>query len=721
MPPQDDGVHVVGPDKKYYVFPKGTDVNKIQGYFRQQQTHQKSGSQMAASGTPAFKGPQGGESSGTRIEDALPVVGSAIGAAVASPGVVTAAGGAGLGAAAGEAGKQLVKRFVRGQDYPATSGQAAKDIGIQGAVGAGTELAGQALSKPLKALESGFTKTAARGARLPLTPSEAGVGGATTKTVEGFLGHAIPSRGIMDEYRNKQLERAGQIVEEEIGRISKFNGTPEQMGKLTQRAIDNSRARLKADVGMAYNAVDQMSQNVQVDTQPLKKTATKLMIELKEQAKLMDPKLLGDTEGTLGAIIIAPDKVPFKTMGMARSDLLAVSRKLDEVLPGKRAGVAKLLSKQMDDAMMDAARKGPTGLDTQLRVAQTLTHDMHERLESDLVKKIIDTGRPEDIAAYVKQGGLQDIRHLNSLLTKPQQRMVQAQVVRDALNGAIDQNTRVLDPNKFVAAINGLGEQRGQEIFGGQNYSNVQQTARLLSRLRSGSGGGMAAGLHNYTYLFAGPSALAALVFGRPEAAAATAAGVGAETVALKGLAKAMTNPAKSARVLHYMQLAAHGAPYAIYGLSKIVDSENGPDPLPPLENKEYKQLTAAPGVSGQRTAPYSAPTNAPGMLAPGNINLGGRPILHNPDGTVSSERSFSIGTDQGEVLIPRIFDGKDHTEREAIDHYKQTGQHMGIFDSPAHADAYAEKIHSRNIQSSSKSAGSNGAVPASTGRPQRH
>lgn len=86
------------------------------------------------------------------------------------------------------------------------------------------------------------------------------------------------------------------------------------------------------------------------------------------------------------------------------------------------------------------------------------------------------------------------------------------------------------------------------------------------------------------------------------------------------------------------------------------------------------------------------------GLKVPGNINLNGRPILHNSDGTISSERSFSIGTDQGEVLIPRVFDGKDHTEQEAIQHYRQTGQHMGIFDTPQHADAYAEQVHNRKL-----------------------
>lgn len=86
-------------------------------------------------------------------------------------------------------------------------------------------------------------------------------------------------------------------------------------------------------------------------------------------------------------------------------------------------------------------------------------------------------------------------------------------------------------------------------------------------------------------------------------------------------------------------------------------------------------------------------------MVTPGNIELGNRPIINNSDGTISSERSFSIGTDKGEVLIPRIFDGKDHTEKEAIEHYRKTGQHMGVFDTPEHADQYANAIHNRKVR----------------------
>lgn len=89
------------------------------------------------------------------------------------------------------------------------------------------------------------------------------------------------------------------------------------------------------------------------------------------------------------------------------------------------------------------------------------------------------------------------------------------------------------------------------------------------------------------------------------------------------------------------------------------------------------------------------------GLLEQGNINLNGRPILHNPDGTISSEVSFSRGTDKGEVLVPLIVNGKKLTQDQAWRHYLQTGEHMGIFDTPEHADAYAEKAHSRKLSTS--------------------
>ncbi len=82
------------------------------------------------------------------------------------------------------------------------------------------------------------------------------------------------------------------------------------------------------------------------------------------------------------------------------------------------------------------------------------------------------------------------------------------------------------------------------------------------------------------------------------------------------------------------------------------------------------------------------------GLLEPGNIDPYNRPVIMNPDGTHSTTRSFSIGEPRGEVLIPKIVNGKELSQKDAIAHYKQSGEHLGVFDTPETADAYAEWLH---------------------------
>jgi len=104
--------------------------------------------------------------------------------------------------------------------------------------------------------------------------------------------------------------------------------------------------------------------------------------------------------------------------------------------------------------------------------------------------------------------------------------------------------------------------------------------------------------------------------------------------------------------------------------------------------------------TKNDRTYGLEPPANRAMPAVVGNIDLYDRPVYRNEDGSISTVDSVSFGTDDGrEVLVPTI--GRDAegnavrwTNEEAWQHYLDTGEHLGIFNSVDDATEYAQSLH---------------------------
>ncbi len=99
----------------------------------------------------------------------------------------------------------------------------------------------------------------------------------------------------------------------------------------------------------------------------------------------------------------------------------------------------------------------------------------------------------------------------------------------------------------------------------------------------------------------------------------------------------------------------------------------------------EEPVAVAAPPKAGKKPDWYT-----------GNINLFNRPAVKNEDGSISSIRSMSFQDDDGkEVLVPTVTDdGRIVSNEEAVRLYRETGRHLGKFDTPNDATKFANKLH---------------------------
>lgn len=94
----------------------------------------------------------------------------------------------------------------------------------------------------------------------------------------------------------------------------------------------------------------------------------------------------------------------------------------------------------------------------------------------------------------------------------------------------------------------------------------------------------------------------------------------------------------------------------------------------------------------------FVLPGPNPGLKVRGNINLFNRPSVYAGHGQYASVHSTSWNVQGLEVLMPTvIFTGgkwRIVTDRQALNYFLKTGRHLGMFDTVAHANSYADRLH---------------------------
>lgn len=98
----------------------------------------------------------------------------------------------------------------------------------------------------------------------------------------------------------------------------------------------------------------------------------------------------------------------------------------------------------------------------------------------------------------------------------------------------------------------------------------------------------------------------------------------------------------------------------------------------------------------------YVVPGNHAGLIVSGNINLWQQPVNRNPDGSWSSVHSVSWSVQvkvgnrirQLEVLMPTTFPEGNISSRAALNRFRSSGRQLGMFDTPANANTYADALH---------------------------
>ena len=590
--------------------------------------------------------------------DLLPAAGGVAGGfAAGGAGVLTgpadiaaAAGGAAAGGAIGEDIRQAAEERAHPYEHRQTPGEAAKGVVEQGALQGANELTGRVAGRVLSPASKYFSTAANESAKagVRMLPSEA-AGKAPSYLEKLAKGHIYTS-GTMEKFRAAQNAETQTAVQKIADSISKFNGNSEDLGDLVQQGIKSHTEQFRKIQKVMYDDIrkqvnertiqvtvpkqiptgymlagnvpemknvmvkeNRLIDNVMPSTVAIKKFAEEELKKLDKVSAVLDPNLLSQSRAMLEHLTQSPDNITFDGMVNARSDALAKVRELDQAMAGKQAGLAKKIAGLFDEALEDGMQKKMPQLVPAVRAANELTSNEHRMFEQALVKKIVDTKKPEAIATLLrgKTIGNQELRDLFTIIPDEMHPIIQRQLLLDTMRDSTHTTSKVFNERRFADAIGNLGDERGGIIFG-NNWGNVKKFTGLLEKINgpTGMGGGSGAALQNIGVIKAILATAGGFAYGTNHPILGTISeglALGGEFVSFRAMASALTHPATTAALIKAMQVAARVGPY---GLTGAVEAGGG---VSKTKTKVTDLIKQAQQQKPTESSPAAAPAAASG------------------------------------------------------------------------------------------------------------